>query len=305
MKARYGSFVLIAIALVLAVSQPGQATVAAAGLNPARAPASALPVPHQDQTSPDVPPPPGMDHYLYLPLVSKPLNCYTGQSYGGFNPSGGYDGIPAAQHPDKNLALRGYDNVDSRGYVRGLVTLPGNSDPLAPRLDTMLNRIPNFVHVYQTYNWNWGSGGQYGYGVRGQRLDPNACPVSQCWDVTVAGFQTTRGEPVYLPISGYGDIAGGVYYALVLYATNSSITLKYTSEDSVVRGYTIHVDNVCVDPNLLAAYNDDNNNHQRMPLPALRNHQAFGVAMGAELDVAIRDNGAFMDPRSRNDWWPH
>jgi hypothetical protein len=27
------------------------------------------------------------------------------------------------------------------------------------------------------------------------------------------------------------------------------------------------------------------------------------VAVGSEIQVAVRDTGSFMDPRSRNDWW--
>jgi hypothetical protein len=306
MKARYGSLILIVLALLLALSQPGQATVAAAAPNVARASMSALPAPRQNHTPADVTP--AATHYVYLPLVQKdPLSCYTGQSYGGFNPSGMAD-PPAAQSADMNLSLRGYDNVDSRGYTLGLVSIGGSHDALAPRLNTLLNRTPTFTHNYQVYDWNWpppGGTGPLPYGAKGKRLDPNNCPVSQCWEVSLLGFRTNIGELVYLPTSGYGDIAGGIYYALVLYATPSSITLKYTSEDSVVSGYTLQVDNVCVDPNLVAAYQTDNNSHGRKPLPALRAHQAFGVANGAEIGVAIRDNGRFMDPRSQQDWWSH
>jgi len=38
-------------------------------------------------------------------------------------------------------------------------------------------------------------------------------------------------------------------------------------------------------------------------LPALRNNQALGQALGFEIKVAIRDAGSFMDPRSQKDWW--
>ena len=164
----------------------------------------------------------------------------------------------------------------------------------------MLNRVPAFTHVYQVYDWNWG--GTPPYGSKGSRIDPNNCPLGSCPDVTLLGFGTNVGEKVYLPTSGYGDIAGGTYYALVLYATASTITLKYTAEDNVVRGYTVQVNNVCVDPALLAAYNAANAAGRR-PLTALRSHQAFGVASGAEIGVAIRDSGTYMDPRLYDDWW--
>jgi hypothetical protein len=41
----------------------------------------------------------------------------------------------------------------------------------------------------------------------------------------------------------------------------------------------------------------------RYNLPVLRGHQAFGKALGGEIQIAIRDWGGFLDPRSRNDWW--
>jgi hypothetical protein len=43
----------------------------------------------------------------------------------------------------------------------------------------------------------------------------------------------------------------------VLYADDSSVTLKYTGEDDVVYGYTIHVVGVCVEPSLLALDQSD------------------------------------------------
>ena len=100
--------------------------------------------------------------------------------------------------------------------------------------------------------------------------------------------------------SGY-EIAPG-YQVLVLYASQERITLKYTGEDNVVQGYTLHVENICVEPTLLALY-ETWNEAGRSSLPALRAGQAFGRARGGEIGVSIRDTGAFLDPRSRKDWW--
>ena len=107
-------------------------------------------------------------------------------------------------------------------------------------------------------------------------------------------------EIIRVPDSGYS--LGSGYEVLVLYASTNRITLKYTLDDNVVWGYTVHVENVCVDPNLLALYQTWNS-AGRGQLPALRNGQAFGRARDSEIGVVIRDNGAFMDPRSRKDWW--
>jgi hypothetical protein len=119
-------------------------------------------------------------------------------------------------------------------------------------------------------------------------------------EVTLAGMAVTPGEAIHVPNSGY-DIGDG-YQVLVLYASTERITLKYTREDNVVYGYTLHVENICVEPTLLALYqswNDAGRGH----LPALRAGQAFGRARSDEIQVAIRDTGAFMDPRSCKDWW--
>ncbi len=64
----------------------------------------------------------------------------------------------------------------------------------------------------------------------------------------------------------------------------------------------MHLENVCVEPGLLALYARWNN-QGRKQLPALRAGQTIGTARGPEIGVAIRDTGSFMDPRSRKDWW--
>jgi hypothetical protein len=110
----------------------------------------------------------------------------------------------------------------------------------------------------------------------------------------------TPGEVLHLPDSGYS--IGSGYEALVLYATEDQLTLKYTREDHVVYGYTIHLENICVEPSLLALYQAWND-AGRGELPALRGSQPLGRARGGEIGVAIRDTGSFMDPRSRKDWW--
>jgi hypothetical protein len=120
------------------------------------------------------------------------------------------------------------------------------------------------------------------------------------FEVTLAGLAVTPGETIHLPASGY-DIGQG-YDALVLYATEERVTLKYTREDNVVRGYTLHIEGICVEPRLLALYQSCNA-AGRATLPALRPGQAIGRASGSTIGVAIRDTGAFRDPRSRKDWW--
>ena len=56
-----------------------------------------------------------------------------------------------------------------------------------------------------------------------------------------------------MPASAY-DIGQG-YEVIVLHADERRVALRYTREDSAgARGYTVHLDGLCTDPNLLALY---------------------------------------------------
>jgi len=114
------------------------------------------------------------------------------------------------------------------------------------------------------------------------------------------GLDAGPWAAVYVPPSGY-DIGEG-YAVLVLYANAERVTLKYTREDNVVRGYTLHLEGLMVHPTLLAVY-EAADAAGRSALPALRAGDVVGLARNGEVRVAIRDSGRFMDPRSRKDWW--
>ena len=224
----------------------------------------------------------------YLPLVSSyPPGCapIPGVSYGTLSISGDPTDRPAHLHADLNLALRGYEVTSA--YL-GLVYHYPTDDPKAPQLYTLFSpqRVPAFTTAYQVYQWDWGCN------CRGDLADD--------FPMTVAGMGVTPGELIHTPASGY-DIGSG-YEVLVLYATEERITLKYTREDNVVYGYTIHLENICVEPRLLALYQAQNA-AGRASLPALRAGQPLGYARSSEIGVGIRDCGMFMDPRSRNEWW--
>ncbi|MFN2291749.1 MAG: hypothetical protein ACK2UC_11200 [Anaerolineae bacterium] len=226
-------------------------------------------------------------YYVFLPLTARPepSGCeqIPGVQYASLSVTP--QTLDAAEHPDLNLALRGYELTAA--YC-GLVDYGGTGDARAPQLYTLFadGRVPVFPAVYQVYDWDWGRD------CRGVLLTNPP--------VTLAGMGVPPGEVLRLPDSGY-DI-GSDYEALVLYATEGRITLSYTREDSVVKGYTVHVENVCVEPSLLALY-ETLDDAGRVQLPALRGGQPFGRALGTEIRVAIRDAGTFMDPRSRKDWW--
>ena len=115
------------------------------------------------------------------------------------------------------------------------------------------------------------------------------------------GVATTLGEPILTPYRQPELYTGG-FTAVVLYAEATRVTLAYTNDGKVAHGYAVHLENFCVDPNLLARYREGNAGG-RSELPGLHNDETVGVAAGDELLVAIRDRGMFMDPRSKNDWW--
>jgi hypothetical protein len=236
---------------------------------------------------------------VYLPIVMKPApsECPT-VSTASFDRIP-LDGGPVRDHPDYlhgdlNLQLRGYVTVDK---YKGLVDISGSTDSDPPQLAGLFtpNNYPGIVSVYQVNSWNWSCG------THGCPGPPVTSP-----EVTLIGLATSRGQSISIPERN-ANIYGGGYKVLVLYADEKQITLKYTRRDSVVGGYSANIENVCVDPNLLALYRaqvDADGYHSTNYLPALRNDEPIGTALDGEVRVTIRDGaGSFLDPRSRKDWW--
>lgn len=193
---------------------------------------------------------------------------------------------PAQAHADLNLAMRKVRVA--AGAAKALVDVSGPTDGKAPKLFSLFSpdRTPAVAAVYEVEQWDWGCNCAKGY-----ITDP---------EVTLAGLASTPGEILRMPRAGY-DIGGG-HGAVVLYARGGTITLKLTRDDDVVSGYALHLDGVCIEPSLLAAY-EAADRAGRRAMPALKPGQAFGRAAGSEVKVAVRDTGSFMDPRSRKDWW--
>ena len=196
---------------------------------------------------------------------------------------------PDYLHADLNLSLRGYEQTSA--YL-GLVTYSGATDWDPPQLAHLFvdERIPQFTATYRVHDWNWS-------------CDTNGCPgpLLDDWFVTLVSMQTSQGEPIRIP-SRRAQINATREQALVLYAEERRITLGYTAEDSVAFGYAVHIEDVCIDPNLLALYRLANE-EGRVRLPTLGNDQILGMAAGESIGVSVRDRGTFMDPRSRKDWW--
>ncbi|MBI4671534.1 MAG: hypothetical protein HY741_07690 [Chloroflexi bacterium] len=246
-----------------------------------------------------------LNYQIFLPLVTNnACGSVPGETYHTLAPNPPPTDRPAEQHADLNLALRGYASTN---HTLGLVDYSGAADARSPQLYTLFGdqRVPIFSGVAQVYAWDWDTN---------SRGDLITNPP-----VTLAVMQVAANEILHVPASGYNigtravrlpegfvrDMPGddpNAYEVLVLYATPERITLKYTREDNVIRGYAVHVENVCVAPELLALYRQWND-AGRAQLPALKAGQAFGRALHSEIGVVIRDNGTFLDPRSRKDWW--
>lgn len=197
---------------------------------------------------------------------------------------------PAPVNPDLNLSIRGYRTASA---ALGLVEINGPTDDDAPQLAGITSgKIPTFSAGYQVFDWDWAC-------VSG----PHGCrsaPISDV-PVTLLALSSRAGDPIRAP-ARHAEIYGGGYVTMVLYAEEQRITLTYTRRDTPAVGYVVHIEDVCVDPNLLALYRQSDTSGRRQ-LPALHHAEALGVAVGDQFKVAVRDSGQFMDPRSRKDWW--
>ena len=255
---------------------------------------------------------PASDELFYLPLIIEPAACPTtsGNTYSAgsalqFDPD---DPVrPAHLHADKNLALRGSSLNTDPALRRELLDF-GKDDPTQPpQIATLFSpaRVPLLLNFYQIGQWIWASPPDPGH-----RGDPETNPP-----VTAIGLATVPGESLSVPTSGY-SIGGGME-VIVIFADKDTIALRYTREDSSgAPGYTLHVDNICTDPNLLALYEslDDPGGprYEYKPpserpysynLPNLPAGKPFGTAPYSEIVVAVVDTGTFMDTRSCDAWW--
>lgn len=221
-----------------------------------------------------------------IPTKAPGISCpqSSGNSYGSIDVVNVGDNVPAENHPDKNIHVRGYTATNGQ---YSLIELEGGVDEKGPRLSTIVgSNPPTITGLYRVNTWNWNTN-QKG-------------PPDTTWPVSILGVLAQPGQAVYIADSGY-DVSLG-YDAIVLYADDSTVTLKYTREDSVAAGYTVHIEDICVDPNLIRTY-QNLNAQGRGELPAVRGGDEVGVARTNEVKMAIRDTGQFLEPRSRKDWW--
>lgn len=195
---------------------------------------------------------------------------------------------PPHAHGDINIFVRGFDCISGGGMAgSGLSLLAWDSK--APRIQTMFKPVRDvqFANLYATNAWDWslsqGNGARSG-GLTGQ--------------MEVGDIRAAKGERIHVPSSGY-DIGSG-FEVMVLYASPSTLTLKYTRDDNIVGGYGLHFTGICVDPQLVSLFEATKSSGER---PTLRARQAFGYALGNEVQVSVRDTGSFMNVTSRHDWF--
>ena len=225
-------------------------------------------------------------HRAYLPVASKGVDCHIpGQSYGTLSVESENTPGVIERNPDFNITVRGWAATNQ---YKGFVDYHNPADSRTPQFPDLFadRRTPLLTSVHQVRDWDW------------RRMAPG--PLITNPPVSLLGLGTRSEETIHVPDSGY--TIGSGYEVLVLYAAPERITLKYTREDHVVYGYTLHMEGICVEPDLVALYQYCAAAGRRF-LPALRPRQAFARARGSEILVAIRDCGTFLDPRSHFDWW--
>lgn len=200
------------------------------------------------------------------------------------------DGYQADQHPDLNLDLRGFTAIS------GLPTYNSDTGPVdqnAPQLASLFGSshptddqgLPRVSQLYQVNDWQWNDSvpKSQGRGTRG-------APITST-EVTMLGFETTPGEQIYLPNSGYRvDGQGHEGQILYLDREKGEITIAYNLSGTVAGGYTVHIRGANFDPYLSEG-------------GLVGTDGPLGTARGNELQVAITDRGTFMDIRHTNHWW--
>ncbi len=200
------------------------------------------------------------------------------------------DGFRADQHPDLNLDLRGFSPVS------GLPSYASDTGPIdskAPQLASLFgadhaineDQLPTVRSLYRVNDWNWNDSvpKSQGKGSRGN-------PITDT-EVTMLGFESRAGEPIYLPESGYRvDGNGNQGQILYLDRSKGEVTIAYNTSGTVAGGYTLHLRGVDFDASLEEG-------------GLLSSSTPLGTARGNEVIVAMTDRGSFMDIRLTNHWW--
>ncbi|MDO8610188.1 MAG: hypothetical protein Q7R95_06560, partial [bacterium] len=150
---------------------------------------------------------------------------------------------------------------------------------------------PQIAKTYIVYGWNFDSN---------KSAAPD--PATPNYKVTMIGLQNNPGQKL-VGLQAGRDIGGGNVF-MVLYATNKDIVFTHSPSDTLLGGYLFFFLDICVDPNLLSAYQQANASG-RNNLPVISPGQVFGTAGQSDIKVVVRDTMSFMDTRYNEDWWDY
>ncbi len=136
------------------------------------------------------------------------------------------------------------------------------------------------------------------------------------WEASFLCEKNQSCTTVRAPVTGH-HAGGDAWDYLVVYADAHAVTLYNMPYDAnehdianhcdkklgdyVLNGYGVRINNINVDPNLVAEYQKDQNILQRRQLPVVKSGDILGWGTGP--CYAITDTDDWMDPRSVLDWW--
>ncbi|MBI5452143.1 hypothetical protein HY945_01660 [Candidatus Gottesmanbacteria bacterium] len=224
------------------------------------------------------------------PLASSSCPTTSNQTYASLSQNRKLDFDPTT-NPETNLYMRGWYEVNEG---RELVSRRGDNyglDPnMPPQISTLFtNHYPKIIKTYRINAWDYDNH----HNIPGESATP-------AYAVHMLGLEAVPGEPLIGLKAGRTIDGTNVFH--VQYATKNSILFIHSAgEDD---GYPYFFLDICVDPNLLAAYERDNANG-RNQLPVIATGQVFGYAASNEVKYVIRDTGSFMDTRYKEDWWEY
>jgi hypothetical protein len=187
----------------------------------------------------------------------------------------------ASLHGDISLKLR--DPEPNAGVELNLQHVDSHISANPPQFKEIFQE-PEFLETYTVHHWD----------------GPTYRKMGLLEGVQAVTIKTTPGQPIYIPKRGpdiYKDDQD-TFHALLLYASEDSLTFIYARQPTVEDVYTVHYVGLQTDPNLLELYQKSGERE----LPGLTLDTPVGLATD-RLMIAIRDKGKYMDVRSKKDWW--
>jgi hypothetical protein len=238
---------------------------------------------------PTVSPTPSTGSFAGCPTTSNQSYSAMGAEH---NPSDLLIG-PADQSPEINLRLRGFTEVnEGTGFIGRGGDMYGLDDQMPPQISSLYGGpVPKIIKTYRIYEWDFDSK---------KSGAPNTATPN--FKVHMIGLAATPGQPL-VGLKAGRSIGGGNVF-MTLYATKTDIVFTHSNSDTLMGGYLFFFLDICVDPNLLAAYQSADA-AGRGSLPVIATGQVFGYAGNTDVKVSIRDTMSFMDERYNEDWWTY